>query len=47
MQVQEILALSNVSDFALDKILAHDKWKHEQTLAHEKWIAEFNAHVKG
>lgn len=47
MQVQEILALSNVSDSALDKILAHDKWKHEQTLAHEKWIAEFNAHVKG
>ena len=47
MQVQEILALSNISDSALDKILAHDRWKHEQTLAHEKWIAEFNAHVKG
>ena len=46
MQIQELLTLSNVSDSALDKILAHDKWKFEQQLAHEKWIAEFNANAK-
>jgi hypothetical protein len=47
MQVQELLALSNVSESVLDKILSHDRWKFEQQLTHEKWIAEFNAQTKG
>ncbi len=47
MQVQELLALSNVSESVLDKILSHDRWKFEQQLTHEKWIAEFNARTKG
>lgn len=46
MQIQEILSLSNLSESALDKILAHDRWKTEQQFAHEKWIHEFNAHIK-
>lgn len=47
MQTQEILALCNISEPALDKILAHDRWKVEQQLAHERWVVEFNAHIKG
>lgn len=47
MQLQEILTLCNISDSALDKILAHDRWKVEQQFAHEKWIAELNASTKG
>jgi hypothetical protein len=47
MQLQEILALCNISEEALDKVLAHDRWKVEQQFAHEKWVAEFNAHIKG
>jgi len=47
MQTQEILALCNIEESALDKILAHDKWKLEQQLIHDKWVVEFNAHVKG
>ena len=46
MQIQELLSLPNFTESALDKILAHDKWKHEQTLAHEKWIAELNIAAK-
>jgi hypothetical protein len=46
MQTQEILALCNLPEAALDKILAHDKWKLEQQLIHEKWVVEFNAHIK-
>ena len=46
MQTQEILALSNTSEAFLDKVLAHDRWKHEQTLAHERWVVEFNASFK-
>lgn len=46
MQIQELLLLSNISEAALDKVLLHDKWKHEQTLAHEKWIAELNVNAK-
>lgn len=47
MQLQEILALCNISEDALDKVLAHDRWKTEQQIAHERWVAEFNAHIKG
>lgn len=47
MQTQEILALSNLSETVLDKILAHDRWKLEQQLSHEKWVVEFNAQNKG
>lgn len=46
MQTQEILALCNLPEAALDKILAHDRWKLEQQLCHEKWVVEFNAQVK-
>lgn len=46
MQIQEILALCNLPEAALDKVLAHDRWKTEQQLSHEKWVAEFNAHIK-
>jgi hypothetical protein len=46
MQTQEILALCNIEESALDKILAHDKWKLEQQLIHDKWVVEFNAHIK-
>lgn len=47
MQTQEILALCNVPEALLDKILAHDRWKLEQKLAHDKWVVEFNLQNKG
>ena len=47
MIAQEILALCNIPEGPLDKILAHDKWKFEQQLAHDKWVVEFNANAKG
>ena len=47
MIAPEILALSNIPEGLLDKILAHDKWTFEQQLAHDKWGVEFNANAKG
>ncbi len=46
MQLQEILALSNTSEAFLDKVLAHDRWKHEQTLAHERWVVSLTPALK-
>lgn len=46
MQTLEILALSNLKEELLDKILAHDRWKTEQQISHERWVHEFNAQIK-
>jgi hypothetical protein len=46
MQTPQYYTALESPEFALDKILAHDKWKLEQQLIHDKWVVEFNAHIK-